>query len=240
VKERFGRVYVLRNVVNSKEYVGQTIRCPHTLRWNQHIYAAFVELSNLPLYRAMRKYGLGNFTAEVVWFGPESKLNAAERRFVRQRKTFIDTGWGYNLTTGGGQCRVSAQTRKKLSLVQRARAERGPWMSDEARARISLIHLGTKASRSTCRKIAKAGKGRKQTTATKLKRAESLRAFYIENPEERKKVGERCKLRPTISDRTRWLLRKAAKSRPPVSEDTKARQRAAWVRRKLNANKKAA
>lgn len=117
--ERQGSIYVLCNVVNGKEYVGQTIKQPASLRWDEHLYAAFVKNDRRPLYRAIRKsdrlYGdLRNFTAEVVWVGPESKLNTLERTTVRRRKTFIDWGMGYNLTTGGDYRKMSKRSINKL------------------------------------------------------------------------------------------------------------------------------
>jgi group I intron endonuclease len=118
VIERVGWVYVLINLVNGKEYVGQTVR-GILVRLREHLKAAFEEQNQKPLYRAMRRATAKNFIVAELWIGPQSKLNAAERRFIRQRRTFIDTGWGYNLTTGGGQCIVSARTRKKQSLAHR-------------------------------------------------------------------------------------------------------------------------
>ena len=124
---RRGWVYVVRNLINDKEYVGQTVRGV-LVRWSEHVYAAFSRKNQKPLYRAMRRDALENFVVKVLWHGAESKLNAAEKRFVRQRKTFIDWGMGYNLTTGGGQCKVSKKTRRKLSL-----AHRGVPLSDSHR-----------------------------------------------------------------------------------------------------------
>ena len=145
MKERWGWIYVLHCLVNDKEYVGQTIQKYAEYRWDAHAYSAFVRMDRRPLYSAIRKYGLENFTAEVLWHGPESGLNAAERRFIRQRKTFIDGGWGYNLTTGGGVHQVSKRTICKLQQAARARVEQHPtWfqhlvslMLDKAHTRIA-------------------------------------------------------------------------------------------------------
>ena len=113
--ERKGFVYILTCLVNNKGYVGQTIKSKPEIRWVEHINAAR-RGDRRPLYCAIRKYGVENFLAEVIWIGSEAKLDAAEVRFVRLRKTFIDTGWGYNLTTGGGTRRkLSAASRRKIS-----------------------------------------------------------------------------------------------------------------------------
>jgi hypothetical protein len=78
----------------------------------------------------MRRDTLSNFKVVELWQGPESKLNAAERRFIRQRKTFIDTGWGYNLTTGGGRYKLSNRVKRKLARLARAQ-----WQDVEIRAK---------------------------------------------------------------------------------------------------------
>ena len=118
--ERQGEVYVIRNLLNDKEYVGQTVRSTY-VRVLEHIKQAFVYNNQKPLYKAMRRDQWKNFNVDVLWCGPESKLNAAEIHFVRQRKTFIDWGMGYNLTTGGGQCKVSKYTIRKLRRAMRKR-----------------------------------------------------------------------------------------------------------------------
>jgi group I intron endonuclease len=160
-------------LVTGKGYVGQTIKPRVEVRWLQHIRLAFVKNDSRPLYRAMRKYGLKNFTAEVIWTGPESKLNAAEKRFVQERRTFIDTGWGYNLTTGGDRYKLSGAAVRKLRLGVKAAydndltlakrigaANRGKKRSAETKAllsKLAIIQFSTAAGR---RKAAKAGKKR--------------------------------------------------------------------------------
>jgi hypothetical protein len=164
-------------LATGKGYVGQTIK-PHVeVRWLQHIKLAFVKNNSKPLYRAMRKYGLKNFTAEVIWRGPESKLNAAEKRFVKERRTFIDTGLGYNLTTGGDRYKLSRAAVRKLRLGVKAAydndltlakrigaANRGKKRSAETKALLSelaIIQFSTVAGR---RKASKAGKKRFEET----------------------------------------------------------------------------
>ena len=170
MKKRIGYVYVLHNLVNDKEYVGQTIREPE-YRWAGHINAAFIKRDNRPLYRAMRRDGLKNFTAEVIWSGSELRLNAAEKRFIRQRQTFRDTGWGYNLTLGGGQAHgLSRWSRQKISRAARQqfaskKARRllstqavQRWMRPDYRAAVTSSVRQRIVSTATRQKLSKAGK----------------------------------------------------------------------------------
>ena len=134
-KERIGFIYILICLVNGKAYVGQTIKTRPEIRWAQHVKSAFVHYNERPLYRAMRKYGLKNFAAEVLWTGCESRLNAMERRFIQLHCTFIDDGWGYNLTTGGDHFRMSRRTRRKLSRIMLMAYVNNPMLREEVRQR---------------------------------------------------------------------------------------------------------
>lgn len=142
MKERIGYIYLLRNSVNGKGYVGQTVIHPEKKRWPEHVYAALVAKNKHPLYKAIRKYGLVNFTAEIIRTYPESKLNAAETRWVKRLNTFIDNGYGYNLTTGGGVRTVCKQTRKKLSSSLLKTYANNP----DLRARLSKAQLASYAA----------------------------------------------------------------------------------------------
>jgi len=223
-------VYVLHNNVNGKEYVGQTIHKPER-RWAGHIKAAFTECSQKPLYRAMRKYGLGMFSAWVLWIGPRSKLNAAERRFVRRRKTFIDTGWGYNLTTGGNQYRLSARSKRKL-----AAAARRQWADPVMRARhattpatrrlMSLACVertirGAYFSKTSCKKISRKVKAAWERPEYRVRHAKSTAAKWARE-EEHQKLSVACKKRCTVE----WRAEVAERNKRNWADPVK---RAKWV-----------
>jgi group I intron endonuclease len=58
-------IYLITNTVNGKKYVGQ--HCGTTdSRWKQHLAAALKLEDPKPLYSAFRKYGVDNFTYEVL------------------------------------------------------------------------------------------------------------------------------------------------------------------------------
>jgi len=210
-KERVGSVYILVNLVNGKGYVGQTVRTPE-VRWAEHYKSAFIHKDPRPLYRSIRKYGVENFSADVSWRGPESKLNSAEKRLVKVRATYIDKGWGYNLTTGGGQFKMSLTARRKLSKSAKAyyatpehRAwltamKTADWAKPDAKDRHALSPESQEA-RTSKLKVNYApsyvrvnhGDILRNSYATDLTRgarvSASLKAFNAEHPEVRKRVG---------------------------------------------------
>ena len=117
-----GYIYLIRNVVNHKVYVGQTKKSPQE-RWNEHIRSSKSEIKRSPkLYNAINKYGLCMFDFEVISevFGSTEKelkdrLNRLEIYFINYYKS---TEWGYNLTTGGNQVANTSETIMKISKTK--------------------------------------------------------------------------------------------------------------------------
>lgn len=60
-------IYRITNKINGKKYIGQSVNIEK--RWTNEIASAFNENStsfDYPLSRAFRKYGIENFSFEVV------------------------------------------------------------------------------------------------------------------------------------------------------------------------------
>ena len=122
ILKMIGYIYLIRNVVNHKVYVGQTKQSPQK-RWNEHIRASKSEVKRSPkLYNAINKYGLCMFDFEVISevFGStekelKDKLNRLEIYFINYYKS---TEWGYNLTTGGNQVANTSETIMKISKTK--------------------------------------------------------------------------------------------------------------------------
>lgn len=95
-------IYKITNKINNKCYIGQTIKSAEE-RWWEHQQHAFGKHSNdvnKTLYRAIRKYGLGNFTFEVLQDGINDfeELDKAEIYWIDYYNSFVK---GYNETFGG-------------------------------------------------------------------------------------------------------------------------------------------
>jgi group I intron endonuclease len=183
---KIGFVYLLRNLVNGKGYVGQHAGKSTDKRWGWHIWAAYKGLVKSPLYAAMRKYGLDNFSAEIIWQGDTDLLNDRETFYIANLNTFIDDSHGYNLTRGGGCNRgwvPSAITRARMSAAQKAAyaADPTPWLISAAKqrgiVRTAEQRLRTKVSTKLAHekdpelrwRIAAKNRGYKHTNAAKEK-----------------------------------------------------------------------
>lgn len=97
-------IYLITNHENGKKYVGQHCYTKDA-RWKQHLNAALKLNDPKPLYAAIRKYGLENFSYRVLEeLGPNATqelLDDREKHFIKEYDTYIANGKGYNLTLGG-------------------------------------------------------------------------------------------------------------------------------------------
>lgn len=105
-------IYVIKNKINGKRYVGKTI-IGIKQRWNKHLIDSFnkkLYAYNSYFHRAIRKYGVENFEFEEIYSNSEptviiteEDLNNYEKYFIEKYRTFIgfkDCN-GYNMTLGG-------------------------------------------------------------------------------------------------------------------------------------------
>lgn len=93
-----GYVYLVTNLINGKEYVGQT-RTSVEHRWAQHRLRS--KCGRSALHAAMRRYGVENFRIDVLArvYGCRDDLLKAEAHQVRERQSLAPIG--YNLMPGG-------------------------------------------------------------------------------------------------------------------------------------------
>lgn len=88
-----GIIYKITNKVNGKSYIGQT-RYTIEFRWKQHQH----KKDNTYFHNAIRKYGIENFTIEVLEECDIKDLSSREIFYIAKFDTFAN---GYNLTIGG-------------------------------------------------------------------------------------------------------------------------------------------
>lgn len=146
----FGEIYLLTNITNGKQYIGQTTRGARR-RWSQHILEA-KQGTNRILCHAIRKYGAGAFTLAVIDTADNhDDLDAKEIYWIKTQGS-LSPG-GYNLAKGG--------QRPPLNNIEGTRQRnRSRVWSHESRARMRLAQLGKTASPETRAKLSDARKGR--------------------------------------------------------------------------------
>jgi predicted GIY-YIG superfamily endonuclease len=108
-------VYKITNLVNNKLYIGITNQGFKT-RWYKHCSDS-IHGSEFPLHNALRKYGIDNFSVEVLEVCDTiEQLKQQERYWITELKSRT-TENGYNLTDGGDGtfgCKHSDKTKDKI------------------------------------------------------------------------------------------------------------------------------
>lgn len=162
-------IYQITNLINGKRYVGLAVNIRR--RFIEHKTPTALKKTSV-LAKAFRKYGVENFTFEVLEECDRTELAAREVFWIGQLRP------EYNMTAGGdgnvGR-EVSEATRAKLAAAGRVQWERlsddqkaarvsnnlrGPHaghpVSEGTRQKLRAAVLGTKASVETRREISRA------------------------------------------------------------------------------------
>ena len=92
-------IYKITNILNGHVYIGQSINIEK--RWQDHKREARTEgfpQYNYTIHQAFRKYGLDNFSFEILEECEQSLLNEKERFWISFYDSYKN---GYNETEGG-------------------------------------------------------------------------------------------------------------------------------------------
>ena len=103
-------IYKIENLINGKVYIGQSVDVEY--RFRNHKSESFNPKSNAydtAIHRAIRKYGIENFSFEVIEECKEYELKEKEIYWIDKYGSF---GKGYNMTYGGEG--VPAINRQKI------------------------------------------------------------------------------------------------------------------------------
>lgn len=139
-------IYKITNKINGKIYIGQSNNICR--RWKEEKY--YKGHCNSPLNRAFNKYGLENFTFEIIEECSIEELDEKEIYYISLYKSNEDE-FGYNLTSGGGRCSFSNDVKKRMSI-----AHTGMKRTKEAIEKSASFHRGRKRSEGTRKKLSKA------------------------------------------------------------------------------------
>lgn len=135
-----GEIYMITNVINNKKYIGQVKsrisgrKYGAKSRWSVHKYRSLkgVNCSRI-LGNAIRKYGIDNFTMEILLRCNEVDLDYYETKFIGSYNTQSPNG--YNIESGGKKNKkMSRETKQILSNKTRFR-----YVSEENKNKIKAL-----------------------------------------------------------------------------------------------------
>lgn len=191
-------IYIHRNKINGKVYIGQTSQNVNQ-RWrNGKGY-----VNNTLFYRAIKKYGWDNFEHDIIFTGlDKEQADKLENEMI----LFFDSNnpdKGYNLTDGGqgtNGYHFTEEQKKHISDIQTGRCLTEEWkqhiseavrgenhpfygkkLSDEHRKHLSESHKGHEPTFGML--------GKKHSEETKKKMSE-MRMGHETSKETRKKIGK--------------------------------------------------
>lgn len=187
-------LYIIRNILNNKVYIGQT-KNPEK-RWKQHKSSC----RNKPvqyIHRAMAKYGIENFVYEIIAQSiNQENADIIEIELIIQYDS-RNPDAGYNFRAGGHVSERSEETKKRISeaLKGKPSPRKGVLLSEEQKTQMSIIakklgfmppnNKGKKLSEEHKQKLSvikkgKPGKPLSEETKMKLSEAHTGKVLTIE------------------------------------------------------------
>lgn len=129
-------IYLIRNRINGKGYIGQTILDFDT-RWSGHLYG------KQAIDHAIRKYGADSFEHCILAMAETlDQLNTLEEYYIKEQNTLAPNG--YNLLPGGRNHQHSPETIAKISASKKGKSQPKDRkrISQEDRRKLSEAHKG--------------------------------------------------------------------------------------------------
>lgn len=135
-------VYIHRNKINNKVYVGQTYNLYERWRCNGKNY-----FNSIKFYNAILKYGWDNFTHEIICDNlSQEAADILEKELIIKYNSIKN---GYNIKSGGYRGELSEESLKKMSIS----LKKGYIDFPERKEKIRKKKLGTTISEETKRKM---------------------------------------------------------------------------------------
>ena len=132
--ENIPGIYLIRNVVNGKCYIGQSIYLKKRLL--KHITLSDRKMHNTPLYEDIQKYGINSFEFDILkvlntnnFKEAKIQLDAWEKEYIIKYNSYGDSGYNQNFEVDSGikECKsieeqnqsdvIKDQESKKLDLL---------------------------------------------------------------------------------------------------------------------------
>ena len=176
----FGIIYKVINKADKKIYIGQTTKTLE-LRKKQHAYRAKKGDRRTAFQIALLKYGFDNFKwKQIDSAETQNELDEKEKYWIIYYKS-NDFNYGYNLTDGGLNPKLSIDTKLKISISCKGQKRtiktrqkmsinrKGKKFTEEHKRKISETHKGIIHTEKHCAKIKKASRNNSPLTEDDVK-----------------------------------------------------------------------
>lgn len=135
-------VYIHKNLINGKVYIGQTSNLSERWRCDGKNY-----FNSIKFYNAIKKYGWCNFSHEVIYDNlSQEEADKLEKELIEKYDSIEN---GYNLKEGGARGSLSSESLKKMGNSVRKGFAEHPDRVEKIRQKA----IGRKLSQKTKRAI---------------------------------------------------------------------------------------
>ena len=177
-------VYIHKNKINNKVYVGITSQKP-VYRWKNG--KGYPQSTQLKMYNAIKKYGWDNFehiiVAEALTYEEATRL---EQDLILKYDSFLN---GYNMSLGGDGNKghvISDELRQQMKLTHQVPhpGAKGKTFSEEHKKHLSEARRGKKMKPHTAetkKKISNALSGKIVSEETRKKMSEAAKGRKVWN-----------------------------------------------------------
>lgn len=132
IDPKLAGIYIFKNNINNKCYIGQGVSLRKRIK--HHLSNIKNKRYDLPLYKAIEKYGIHNFTIDILEsFIPNvsltteeliKKLDDLEVKYIELYNAYTE---GYNCTKGGDfgvlGLKMTKEQKQKISKISKQRAQ---------------------------------------------------------------------------------------------------------------------
>ena len=130
-------IYKITNLINNKIYVGQRITNNNILEDNYFGSGKLIK-------RAIEKYGLENFSKEILEVCIRESINEREIFWINENRS-MDPSIGYNIAKGGNGGDLLTNNPDRENILKRmSEAMKNRVFSEEHRRKLSEGKLGEK------------------------------------------------------------------------------------------------
>ncbi len=149
-----GYIYLITNMINKKQYVGQTRRPDINERWRQH---KMCKMAGRHLAGAYEKYGIENFKYQIICICFDEDCDRYEEEYIKKFNTMSPNG--YNLKGGGHFSKLHPESIEKMkeSLKKVWTEEKRKEMSERFKG-VNAPNYGKPISDEQKEKLSESGK----------------------------------------------------------------------------------
>ena len=128
-------IYVHKNKINGKCYVGMTKNDSPKNRWRY----GYGYCHQPKFYNAIKKYGWDNFEHNIICHCLKEDVDRLEKYYIQKYDSINN---GYNLDSGGCKMKTLSEATKLKISKHNAKFWKGKHLSEETRRKLSEVRTG--------------------------------------------------------------------------------------------------